>query len=328
MRTILEHLLYIVIVLSFLGTICTAADKASKRDPDYNKTTPSVEANAIVDKARATIGERIRFKVTVDAPEGTEIIFPEMEKELKGFDVIDSGTKLIKRKEEEVTEERWFLLETFKTGSYIIPTIAIHYRLKETMTEKEIETPEIYIEIVSSLDEKAADIRDIKPPVLLKKDYQKLYLLLATIFGILALVGTPLFLFMRKKRKKSVPIPPPLSAHEIAYKELEKLQLSYLASKGEIKEYYYHLSNIVRHYIENRFELMAPERTTEEFLLEMTTTNKLDEIHKELIRNFLEHSDLVKFADYSPENREVEDSYRSAKKLVDETKDVLEKALS
>ena len=67
---------------------------------------------------------------------------------------------------------------------------------------------------------------------------------------------------------------------------------------------------------------MAPERTTEEFLTEMTTTNKLDETHKELISNFLEHSDLVKFAEYAPQNQEIEDSYDSAKKLVDETKEV------
>ncbi|MCP5005878.1 MAG: protein BatD [Planctomycetes bacterium] len=326
MRNILEHILYIALLLSCLGTICTA-DETHKIDSDSGNPTSHVKADAAVDKARSTIGERIRFRVSVDAPKGTDIVFPEMAEELKEFDVIDSGTQLLDREEGRAIEERWFLLETFKPGSYIIPSISIYYKLKEMKEEQDIKTPEIYIEIVSTLDENADDIRDIKPPVFLKKDYLRLYILLAAIFGTMALIGIPFFLIYRKKQEKAVIVPPPLPAHEIAYKALEKLQSLDLASKGQIKEYYFHLSDIVRHYIENRFELMAPERTTEEFLIEMTTTNKLDKIHQQLIGNFLEHSDLVKFAAYAPQDQEIEDSYCSAKRLVDETKEVLEKAL-
>ncbi|MDR4505255.1 MAG: BatD family protein [Candidatus Scalindua sp.] len=326
MRNILEYMLCIVILLSCTGNICTG-DNADKKDADYGKAESPVNANATVDKAKVTIGDRIQYTITADAPEDTEMVFPEMKEELAGFNVIDSGAEFIKSGEGRVREERWFLLETFKTGSYIIPAITLHYRLKRTKEEGDTVTPEIYIEIMSTLDEKAADIRDINPPVFLRKSYHRLYILLTIIFGILALIGILFFLFFRKKREKSVPVPPPLSAHEIAYKELEKLQLLGLTSKRQIREYYYYLSNIVRHYIENRFELMAPERTTEEFLTEMITTHKLDEMHKELIRNFLEHSDLVKFAGYAPENQEIEDSYCSAKRLIDETKEVLEKVL-
>lgn len=325
-RKITEHMLYIVILLSCTGNICTG-EKTGRQDADYGTPASPVKANATVDKAKATIGERIQYKMTVDAPKGTEIVFPEMKEKLAGFDVIDSGSQLRNRKDGRVIEERWFLLETFKPGSYIIPAITIHYKHKKAKEEGDAETPEIYIEIASTLDDKAADIRDIKPPVPLRKDYYRLYILLAAIFGILALVGIPLFIFKRKKRGKSGAIPPPLSAHEIAYKELERLRSLDLTANGQTKEYYYHLSNIVRHYIENRFQLMAPERTTEEFLTEMTTSNKLDEIHKELIGNFLEHSDLVKFAAYSPQDQEIENSYCSAKRLVDETKEVLEKIL-
>ncbi|GJQ60798.1 MAG: hypothetical protein SCALA701_35990 [Candidatus Scalindua sp.] len=327
MRNILDYTLCILICLSFTGTLCRA-EEAGKQDALYGTPEPPVKVNASVDKAKATIGERIKYSVTADSPEGTNILFPEMREELAGFDVIDSGTQLLSRKEGRVIEERWFLLETFKPGSYIIPAVTIHFKLKEAQEEGETSTPEIYIAIASTLDEKSSDIRDIKPPVFLRKDYDRLYILLAAIFGILALIGIPLFIFYRKKRGKAAPLPPPLSAHEIAYKELERLRSLDLNANGQTKEYYYHLSNIVRHYIENRFQLMAPERTTEEFLTEMTTSNKLDETHKELIENFLEHSDLVKFAAYAPQDQEIESSYSSAKRLVDETKEVLKKTLS
>ena len=61
-----------------------------------------------------------------------------------------------------------------------------------------------------------------------------------------------------------------------------------LIAKGLVREYYYRITNILRHYIEDRFGLLAPERTTEEFLTEMAHTNQLDAAHKILIREFLE----------------------------------------
>jgi len=51
-------------------------------------------------------------------------------------------------------------------------------------------------------------------------------------------------------------------------------------------------------------------------------------VHKELISNFLEHCDMVKFAAYGPDTREIENAFDSAIKLVDETKEVSEKEVS
>ena len=39
------------------------------------------------------------------------------------------------------------------------------------------------------------------------------------------------------------------------------------------------------------------------------------------VRDFLSHCDMVKFAKYLPDQREIELSYESAKKLVDGTKE-------
>ena len=185
-------------------------------------------------------------------------------------------------------------------------------------------TPEIFVEVVTVLDADASDVRGIKPPVSLDKRYFKLYIIIAIVFGVLLLVAIVLHYIYHRKQTEMESIPEPLSAHQIAYNDLESLRAMDLVSKGQIKEYYYRLSNIVRHYIENRFKLMAPERTTEEFLIEMTVTGKLTGVHKELVGNFLEHCDMVKFAAYGPDSREIESSFNSAKKLVDETREVVQ----
>ena len=112
--------------------------------------------------------------------------------------------------------------------------------------------------------------------------------------------------------------------HEIAYELLERLSKDDLIAKGLVKEYYYRITNILRHYIEDRFGLLAPGRTTEEFLTEMAHTNQLDDTHKILIREFLERCDMVKYAKYGPSNFEIKETYNAAKRFIDETIERLE----
>ena len=70
--------------------------------------------------------------------------------------------------------------------------------------------------------------------------------------------------------------------------------------------------------------MSAPERTTEEFLVEMAHTNKLENSHKVLIREFLERCDMVKYAKYGPSNTEIKETYDAAKRLIDETRERFE----
>jgi len=261
----------------------------------------------------------------VDFPEDIEVFFPETKDKVGGLAVKDFAVSDIEREDGRITRELSYVLETYKASSYIIPAFDIRYKEK-LKPEAEVEvtkTPEIFVEVVTVLDADASDVRGIKPPVSLDKRYFKLYIIIAIVIGVLILVAVVLHYIYHRKQRETESVPEPLSAHQIAYNDLESLRAMDLVSKGQIKEYYYRLSNIVRHYIENRFKLMAPDRTTEEFLVEMTVTGKLTGVHKELVGNFLEHCDMVKFAAYGPDSREIENSFNSAKKLVDETREIL-----
>ncbi len=300
--------------------MCSAQD--ALKEEISNK---SVTVNANVDKARATIGDKISYKITVDFPKEVEVFSPEIKDKVGGLTVKDFYVSDIEKDEGRTTRELSYVLETYKASSYIIPAFDIKYKEMLKSEAEVAKTPEIFVEVVTVLDADASDVRGIKPPVSLSKSYFRLYIVIAIVFGVLALVAVVLHYIYHRKCREIESIPEPLPSHQIAYNELESLRAMDLISKGQIKEYYYRLSNIVRHYIENRFKLMAPERTTEEFLVEMTVTGKLTGVHKELVGNFLEHCDMVKFAAYGPDSREIENSFNSAKKLVDETREVLQK---
>ena len=79
------------------------------------------------------------------------------------------------------------------------------------------------------------------------------------------------------------------------------------------------VSDTVRLYLEERFEFHAPERTTEEFLRELSATNLLTDAQKESLGGFLESCDLVKFAKYEPGENELRELHSSAVRLVEET---------
>ncbi len=127
---------------------------------------------------------------------------------------------------------------------------------------------------------------------------------------------------MKKRNKPEAKAIPPRPAHEIAYEALRELMSRDYLKAGKVREYYFELSNIVRHYIENRFQLKAPEMTTEEFLTTLKHAEILNREQKGVIREFLSHCDMVKFAKYLPDEREIELSYDSAKKLIDGTKEI------
>lgn len=163
------------------------------------------------------------------------------------------------------------------------------------------------------------DIKDIKPPVNFPPNYLLLIILAAIVISA-ALFFLIIYFLKRRKRKRQEPLPSPRPAHEIAYDALTKLELERLPQRGRIKEYYFQLSNIVRHYLEDRFSFKAPEMTTEEFLYSLRESGELKSDHKSLLEQFLSHCDMVKFAKYGPARKEIDESFQSGKRLIDETK--------
>jgi hypothetical protein len=79
------------------------------------------------------------------------------------------------------------------------------------------------------------------------------------------------------------------------------------------------VSEITRTYLEERFGLRAPERTTEEFVQELTRSAALDSRHKQLLADFLSSCDLVKFAKFEPDRTELLGLHASASRLIEET---------
>lgn len=126
--------------------------------------------------------------------------------------------------------------------------------------------------------------------------------LLAALLGAGLLAGLGL-VALRRLRRPPRPAPP-LPADVVALAALERLRGDDLPARGEVVEHYRRLTGIVRRYLEDRFGLHAPERTTEEFLREAERSDALDPGHRATLGPFLRSADLVKFARLEPTGEE------------------------
>lgn len=320
-------ILLILLLVAYTLIASDGAAFAGKSDTTPDAT--SIEAKATADKKEATIGEKVKLTVCVNYKADLVVEFPELGQQIGAFTVKKSEGGSPPRPERSgyFTVERSWVLCTYEVGRQTVPPLKIKY--KGRSGEETVATNEVAVEIKGLLKEGEAspDIKDIRPPLDVPTNFKRLILWLSAGIAALLISGAIFWLLWKRKGAQGMPEKklPPRAPHEVAYELLDALANDGLVAKGMVKEYYYRLTDIVRHYIEGRFGLLAPERTTEEFLVEMAHANTLDKSHKVLIQEFFNHCDMVKYAKYGPSLLEIEETYSVARRLIDETKDTGEK---
>lgn len=164
----------------------------------------------------------------------------------------------------------------------------------------------------TQLQAAADDIRGIKLPVEIPDYWMWVWIALAVVAFIA--IGVVVGLMLRK-RKKLVPLAPPVPPHLRAKQKLAEA----LMFISDANRFCTEVSNTLRWYLEERFQLRAPERTTEEFLVELQTSRHLTVDQKQSLGSFLESCDLVKFARHEPTEDNLRQLHDAALRLVDET---------
>ncbi len=329
--TILLATAVLLAAVCFLLPACrqktTSGKSGAKSDAGIHKVFREGPATCTIDtdRSKMTIADRLHLKITVVVAPDYEIKLPPAGEKLSQFGIVDyhtSAPELTGKGKTRII--RTYVLEPFLSGKYTIPSIMIRF-WKSGADKKNahvLRTKDISIQVASVLPEtlKKMKLHDIAPPVGLPRS-MALWIWASIGGGVLA-AGAGLFYFIWMRRKAAlvaatVYIPP----HEQAYRELEQLVADNLIEKGEVKAFYQRISDILRRYIENRFGIRAPEQTTEEFLDGLKTDTTFPKTDHALLRDFLRHCDLVKFAAHEPSTEDIQKTFDSCKKFIAETKE-------
>jgi hypothetical protein len=135
---------------------------------------------------------------------------------------------------------------------------------------------------------------------------------LVTAALLLAIAGIGYLYVWIRGRRRVMPAAPEATAGERAMKAIEEVRAAGLPQRGEYEAFYVALTTIVRRYLEERYGIHAETLTTEEFLLEAVHHPDLDSDERELLEQFLEHADKVKFAQHRPSGLECAEAEKAA----------------
>lgn len=282
----------------------------------------SVSLESKVDRAKITIGDRITYSIKVTKDENVVIEMPEVGANLGMFEILDYNDPEPQKADGKITQTREYIISTFDVGEYEIPPVTIRFTTEGDTVWQELSTEKIKIEVESLKPSEEGDIRDIKPPLELKLNLKPIIRMIVAGL-IIILIGILIFyLIKRRKEGKSLipgrekPLRPP---HEIALEELGKLVNSNLLSERKVKQFYIRISEIIRRYIEGRFYIVAIEMTTMQ-LIENMKQAEIEHDTTELVNDFLDSCDLVKFAKYIPTDQENQKAIEQAYEIINRTK--------
>lgn len=285
-----------------------------------------VTVNARPEKPQILIGDQIHFTVSATVPRSAKVKFSVATDTLTGKILImgkparDSVTLADGNK--TITDN--YLITCYDSGNYVIkPFIA---EITEGGVTKQY-TSNISALAVTVPAKAPADtskaIYDIigprKAPVTFREvlPWIIIGLVIVLIVWLLArfLPRTPLGRFVKKEK-------PAEPAHSVAYRELDNLRKEELWQKGEIKEYYSRLSDILRRYIDGRFGIESPELTTDETVRKLQRSGYVKNDVLSIVKVILSDSDMVKFAKYIPVDEINKSSLDDATRFVDLTRPV------
>ncbi len=274
-----------------------------------------MRVETFVSPAFIHIGDNIHYRIKARFDPSLKVDFPRFGENLSGFAIREFSPRQEREEQGQKVIEETYELHTFVTGDYVIPPALIQYG--EKSADKTLETGAIYVRVDSRLDSSATDIKDILPPLSFSKSQWKVW---ALWIGIpLILVALIVCLVRWWLGRVDTPVEDKRSPWEIAFADLEILKSKHLLETNHFREYYFTLSDILRNYIEKRFGLMAPERTTEEFIKLIRTQSIFSAEQQRLLHHFLQECDLVKFAKATPEFTQTNSGAERVRCFVQET---------
>lgn len=232
-------------------------------------------------------------------------------------DTIDLGNN-----REQINRD--IIVQSFDSGMYVIPAfkyvIGKDTFLSNTLTLKVLP---VKVDTLTTIN----DLKPVEVPPFFFTDYLPEFIVKYwwLILLIILLISGGIYAYFKWFKKGEVPfvkkqeiyIPP----YDEAIMKLTQLKSEKLWEAGQDKEYYTRLTDILRNYLERRFDINAMEMTTGQ-IMDVLRKNEETLAVNDQLNKILEMADFVKFAKMRPLPEDNEVAYQRAVNFVNETKPV------
>lgn len=292
----------------------------------FGLSAQNIEVNAEIDTNYILIGQQtqINLSIVYRVDDGEVAIqFPQLQDTINELIEIISQSNvdtIIPNKDDKnlFEQSRQIIITSFDSGYYEIP--AFHF----IVNSDTLSTLPLFLEVQNMEVDTSETIFDIKAPLAEPfsiTDWLKEHWM--WVAGTLALVLLIILLIVYLSKKKPIEIikevEPTIPPHVIALERLETLNNNKLWQDGKVKTYHSAISEIIREYIEHRYQTHALEETTTE-IIHSLRLHGIDSLIMTKLNQTLVLADLVKFAKEKPLASEHEMSMNNAIEFINSTK--------
>lgn len=278
----------VLIVLCMLCLVITAKSQ-------------SVSAELRADSTHIQIGDPLKIRLTVKYTNTLTVAFPKAADTLGNLETIEVAKVDTAKEANNIVLSQVYTVSAYDSGDFHAGPVVVYFT-NSTGAVDSVLSNDIQIVAGSPAVDLEKPFKDVKAPLEVPYSWREfvsfkiliILLLLAAIIGILLYSkyyqNTPVVIERRKPKDP---------AHIWARKELKKLEEEKLWQKDEVKQYYSRITDILRMYLEYRYDWFALESTTEE-IEAVLPKYKLKDKARESLLAILRAADLVKFAKMVP----------------------------
>lgn len=282
-----------------------------------------IQTQTSLNKNECLIGDQLKLELILSKPKDKPVSFPILKDTLsKSVEIINaSGIDTIFKENNQVKLRQTLTITSFDTGAIVIPPLP--FIAQHDSTSDTIYTNELLLTVHAlPVDTTKKTIYDIKPPLTEPFSWKEILNYILWGLLILLIIAIAIYIYLRlRKNKPIIPIAekPKDPPYVIALRDLDKLKDKKLWQKQLFKQYYSELTDILRIYIEEQFNIPALESVSSE-LINYLKQYPFDE---ELVRNMnalFTTADFVKFAKAEPLPDENDWHFKNAYSFVEKTK--------
>ncbi len=277
---------------------------------------------ARLDSATLLMGKTTTLHLEITQDKGARGFFPNEQ-----VDTLNAMVEIAERPAADTTDlgnnriqiNRDLIIQSFDSGMWVIRPIPY------VVNGDTAYCNQLTLKVLPVDVSQMKDVHDIKPveevPFNLLDwlpDYWWAWLL------ALLLIGAGIWAYRKYYKKGINPLKPSrkrLPPYEEAMINLQNLKAAQLWQRGQEKEYFTGLTDILRVYIDRRFDINAVEMTSSQIIETLKRNDETKAVNEQL-EMILEVADIVKFANARPLADDNEVAYQRAVNFVEATRPV------
>ncbi|HNY02001.1 MAG TPA: hypothetical protein PKG48_05415 [Bacteroidales bacterium] len=285
-----------------------------------------VGVSASLDTTAMLIGDHVGLTLKFTGPAGTQVAWPQIPDTIIGSITVIGRGRLdttFTPDKKTVTYRQQINLTCYDSGFYTIPPISFPHRVPPDTTRLVASSAMMMLAVHTVRVDTTQAIKPIAGPLRIPLSFREILPWLLAGITAAALIAGGIWYWRRRRKHEPILVLKPkvvLPPHVAALQDLEKLRVKKLWQAGRIKEYHTELTEILRLYIEDRFDVPALEQTTFEIKDSLRNREGCAVTSLEKLGSLLTLADMVKFAKVQPLAMENEQSLQDGIDFIHETK--------